>query len=220
MFNRDFIQQFSQNFIAQIQHVSPIDGFLTYQTDNIQHAYDFEHDGISKSAIDEYLNGKIEYDPVSCRHFYHCHKNIALLGEHQPNEIFVNFMQRWQVEDTAEFFFRKRDGKLIFGLSVFREQGKAKFNQQEKKIFESFYRLSIDHFHHHVDMINREKIMDQYQLTKKEIVVLEELFTNLEAIQISQKLNCSLSTIKTHVQHIYQKLNVNSRQELVCKLIR
>lgn len=220
MFNRDFIQQFSQNFIAQIQHVSPIDGFLTYQTDNIQHAYDFEQDGISKSAIDEYLNGKIEYDPVSFRHFYHGHQNIALLGEYQPNEIFVNFMQRWQVEDTAEFFFRKRDGKLIFGLSIFREQGKAKFNQQEKKIFESFYRLSIDHFHHHVDMINRDKIMDQYQLTKKEIVVLEELFTNLEAIQISQKLNCSLSTIKTHVQHIYQKLNVNSRQELVCKLIR
>ena len=110
MFNRDFIQQFSQNFIAQIQHVSPIDGFLTYKTDNIQHAYDFEQDGISKSAIDEYLNGKIEYDPVSFRHFYHGHQNIALLGEHQPNEIFVNFMQRWQVEDTAEFFFRKRDG--------------------------------------------------------------------------------------------------------------
>jgi DNA-binding CsgD family transcriptional regulator len=220
MFNHNFIQQFSQNFISQIQYVIHIDGFLTYKIDNIQHAYDFEQGGISKSAIDEYLNGKIEYDPVSFRHFYHGDQNIALLGQYQPNEIFLNFMQRWQVEDTAEFFFRKRDGQPIFGLSIFREQGKAKFNQQEKKIFEAFHRLSIDHFHHHVDMINKDKIMDQYQLTKKEIVVLEELFTNLEAVQISQKLNCSLSTIKTHVQHIYQKLNVNSRQELVCKLIR
>ena len=220
MSNRNFIQQFSQNFIAQIQHVSPIDGFLTYKIDNIQHAYDFEQDGIAKSAIDEYLNGKIEYDPVSFRNFYHGDQNIALLGQHQPNEIFLNFMSRWQVEDTAEFFFRKRDGQPIFGLSVFREQGKAKFHQQEKKVFEAFHQLSIEHFHHHVDVINKDKIIDQYHLTKKEMIILEELFTNLEASQISKKLNCSLSTVKTHVQHIYQKVNVSSRQELVCKFLR
>ena len=68
-------------------------------------------------------------------------------------------------------------------------------------------------------------VLELTSLSKKEQKekteqLLEELFTNLEASQISKKLNCSLSTVKTHVQHIYQKVNVSSRQELVCKFLR
>ena len=220
MLNQNFIQQFSHNFIDQIKYVSDLDGFLTYKIDNIQHAYGFEVVGIPKCSIDEYLNLHIEHDPVSFRHFYDGQENVAILDHYQPNENYRYFMNRWQVYDTAEFFFRKHNGQPVLGFSIFREHGKAKFSEQEKKIFEAFHRLSIDHFHHHVDVLNRDKMMDEYHLTKKEMVVLEELLTNLEASQISKKLNCSLSTIKTHVQHIYQKVNVSSRQELVCKFLR
>ena len=38
--------------------------------------------------------------------------------------------------------------------------------------------------------------------------------------EIAMHLNCSLATIKTHVQHIYQKININNRQELICKFLR
>lgn len=220
MINRDFLNQFSQQFIEQIKHVCNIDGYLTYSVDNIHHAYNFEVCGIPRSSIDEYLNVQIEHDPVSFRHFYHDPKNVAMLDQYQPNEMYADFMKRWQVEDTAEFFFRKRNGRPIFGISIFRESNKEKFNAQEQKIFEAFSTLSTNHFYHHTDVIDRDQVMQDFNLTKKEIIVLEELFSDLEGNQIALKLNCSLATVKTHVQHIYQKINVRNRQELLCKFLK
>ncbi|SPL72658.1 helix-turn-helix transcriptional regulator [Acinetobacter stercoris] len=220
MLNHDFLNTFSRNFINQIKHVCPIDGYLTYNIDNIFHAYNFDVYGIPNSSIDEYLNVQIEHDPVSFRHFYHQKNNVAVLDHYQPNEVYRDFMKRWQVSDTAEFFFRKRNGEPIFGISIFRSPDKENFNTLEQKIFESFHTLSESYFHHHADVIDKNLFIDQYNLTKKEIVVLEELFSGLEGNYIAQKLNCSLATVKTHVQHIYQKTNVKNRQELLCKFLR
>ncbi len=220
MLNLDFLNEFSHNFIKQIKHVCNIDGYLTYNIDNIQHAHRFEVHGIPNCSIDEYLNVQIEHDPVSFRHFYYQDNNVAMLDHYSPNECYLDFMQRWQVKDTAEFFFRKRNGDPVFGISVFRDIDKEKFNHTEQKIFEAFSELSKSFFYQHTDVINKDLFVDQYNLTKKEIVVLEELFTGLEGNYIAQKLNCSLATVKTHVQHIYQKTNVKNRQELLCKFLR
>lgn len=52
------------------------------------------------------------------------------------------------------------------------------------------------------------------QLTKQEQKVLELLLTDRTNKNIAEILFISVSTVKTHVNNIYKKLNINSRQEL------
>jgi LuxR family transcriptional regulator, maltose regulon positive regulatory protein len=52
-------------------------------------------------------------------------------------------------------------------------------------------------------------------LSESEIRVLRYLPTNLSAPEIAGELYLSVSTIKTHIQHVYGKLEVHSRAEAV-----
>ena len=55
----------------------------------------------------------------------------------------------------------------------------------------------------------------KYSLTDREAEVLEQLNQGRSVPYISQKLLISASTTKTHVQSIYRKLGVHTRQELL-----
>jgi len=61
------------------------------------------------------------------------------------------------------------------------------------------------------------KPLIQYDLTNREHDILELLKLRLSNKEIAQKLILSPETIKKHTKNIYQKLNVNSRQEAVEK---
>ena len=52
-------------------------------------------------------------------------------------------------------------------------------------------------------------------LTMREQEIVELLAQNLMYKEIAAKLNVSFATVRTHVEHIYQKLHVRSRAEAV-----
>ena len=52
-------------------------------------------------------------------------------------------------------------------------------------------------------------------LTKRELAVLRLLPTRLSTREIGRELHVSVNTIRTHVQAIYHKLQVNSRADAV-----
>jgi DNA-binding NarL/FixJ family response regulator len=52
-------------------------------------------------------------------------------------------------------------------------------------------------------------------LTTREQEIVELLAQNLMYKEIASKLNVSFATVRTHVEHIYQKLHVRSRAEAV-----
>lgn len=57
------------------------------------------------------------------------------------------------------------------------------------------------------------------ELSRREIEVLELIARGTGNKQIAQKLNISESTVKTHIQSIFQKLEVNDRTEAVTKAL-
>ena len=221
MLNHQFLSEFSQNFITQVQRILNIDGYLSYSIDNIYHTHNYHAVNITKNSIDEYLNYGIQNDPVSFKRFYSDMDNhVELLSQHNCSERYTDFTERWKIQDTAEIFFRKRNGDPIFGLSIVREKQKTEFTPFDQNILESFYQLSEKYFLHHVDTLDKAYLSASYNLTKQEIIVLEHLLNGVTNSSIAVQLNCSLATIKTHIQHIYQKINVVSRQELICKFLR
>ncbi len=56
------------------------------------------------------------------------------------------------------------------------------------------------------------------KLTNKEYDVLVEMYNGLTNKQISEKHFVSLNTIKTHVQKIYEKLDIHTRAEAIVKI--
>lgn len=62
--------------------------------------------------------------------------------------------------------------------------------------------------------------LSQSELTRREQEVLSAIASNLSNRQIAAKLSIELCTVKNHVHHIMEKLQVNNRQEAVryCQL--
>lgn len=55
-------------------------------------------------------------------------------------------------------------------------------------------------------------------LSKKETLVVKALHQFRTNKEIASELNVSVNTVKTHLRHIFKKLNVHTRTELVIKL--
>jgi DNA-binding NarL/FixJ family response regulator len=71
--------------------------------------------------------------------------------------------------------------------------------------------------------IFREKLrpeLPDYGLTSRESEVLEFLSEGLSYQKIADKLMISLSTVRTHIINIYEKLQVNSKIEAIRKINR
>ena len=62
--------------------------------------------------------------------------------------------------------------------------------------------------------------LDHFNLTTREAEVLYALSDGLSYKKIADKYFISISTVRTHICNIYQKLHVNSRAEAVAKIMR
>lgn len=58
------------------------------------------------------------------------------------------------------------------------------------------------------------------QLTPRELSILSELAKGFRYKEIADNLKISIETVRTHIQHIYVKLHVQSRTEAVVKFMR
>lgn len=61
------------------------------------------------------------------------------------------------------------------------------------------------------------KIEPDYELTKREIEILEQIAKGLSYDQISENLFISYSTAKKHVENIYKKMKVHNKVEALSK---
>ncbi len=61
-----------------------------------------------------------------------------------------------------------------------------------------------------------ELLKEKYDLTKREIEILHEVYDGKSNVQIAEDLYISESTVKAHIYNIFRKMNVKSRVEAVC----
>jgi DNA-binding NarL/FixJ family response regulator len=56
-------------------------------------------------------------------------------------------------------------------------------------------------------------------LTEREEEILEQLSKGYSTKEIADRTSVSVNTVRTHFQHIYEKLHVRSRTEAVLKYL-
>jgi DNA-binding NarL/FixJ family response regulator len=62
--------------------------------------------------------------------------------------------------------------------------------------------------------------LNEFQLTSREKEILYSLVDGLSYKKIAEKYVVSISTIRTHICHIYHKLHVNSKSQAVAKILQ
>lgn len=61
---------------------------------------------------------------------------------------------------------------------------------------------------------------DDYQLTTRENEILYSLIDGLSYKKLAEKYFISISTVRTHIRHVYEKLHVNSKAQAVAKALK
>ena len=61
---------------------------------------------------------------------------------------------------------------------------------------------------------------EDYQLTTRENEILYSLIDGLSYKKLAEKYFISISTVRTHIRHIYEKLHVNSKAQAVAKALK
>ena len=215
--------QFSEEFSRNLQKIIPFEGLVAFNIDSETTASQYLFKGVNEIAVEEYLGDKQHYDPVHFRHSFK-QKDIKLSVLHQTtsNEEYEDFRAKWDVQDTVELFFRQ-NGIPVRGMSLVRSSNLGTFSAHELQLIESFYDLTACCFNqiydvssHQVSVFN-EGLAES--LTRQESKVLNLLCKGLNNQALADEMHCGLSTIKTHLQHIYQKAQVKSRQELMSRVL-
>jgi DNA-binding NarL/FixJ family response regulator len=95
--------------------------------------------------------------------------------------------------------------ELIAALNQVREGGSPMTSYIARKVVQSFYQAP------------KERV-EAEGLSPRERDVLELLARGYFFKEITETLGISLSTVNTHVRHIYEKLHVHSRSQAIAKL--
>ncbi len=76
-----------------------------------------------------------------------------------------------------------------------------------RKVIESFQ----DHNSH---------TKEDFELTTRESEILHSLIEGMSYKKLAEKYFISISTVRTHIRHIYEKLHVNSKSQAVAKILK
>lgn len=134
---------------------------------------------------------------------------------------YQDFLKPLDYRYCADIFFRSQD-KIIAVITLLRQEAQGDFTEEElsflKKV-QPFLEYTLNTVYLPKRVKERETIVDKYNLTDRELDVLELVMSGASNKIIAKELMLGLPTVKTHLQHIYQKADVVSRAELLSKLI-
>ena len=98
-------------------------------------------------------------------------------------------------------------GEILLAVKQLYEGGAPMSPSIARKVLRSFHAES-------------PTTLDPYELTSREKEILFSLADGLSYQTIADKYFVSLSTVRTHICNIYQKLHVHSRHQAIAKVVR
>lgn len=194
----------------------------SYMIDNRSNMYCIKHHAVQLGMQREYLDYYQSYDPLHPNKVVDTQTTVQRANEilspreRQDNPYFCEFMTRWGILDTVEIYLHSED-RIALGFSLFLGEDKKNLMSTDMKKVEHLYEFMQFSLEAHLNSPKQkafDKVCDDYLLTAKERMVVEQIMEGLPNKSIANNLFCGLSTVKTHLQHIFDKMGVNSKAEV------
>lgn len=144
------------------------------------------------------------------------------LAEWKESHLYLNFLKPHGYVHDVDTYFRQ-DGKIVGVLTLLRSDENQPFTKDEVSLLENlqpFMEYTLSKVFLPQRITERNQLQQKYQLTSRELDVMEYALTGLSNKELVRYLNMSLPTLRTHLQNIYAKVGVHSTSELISKVLR
>ena len=129
---------------------------------------------------------------------------ILILTVYEDNERIFGALQA----GASGYLLKRADpADILRAIQDVKQGGAPMSNQIARRVVQSF----------------REKSGDMSKLeglSQREEEILQNLSKGYSTKEIAERLSVSVNTVRTHLQHIYEKLHVRSRTEAVAKFLQ
>lgn len=142
--------------------------------------------------------------------------------EWQRSVFYKEFMAPRHFDHDADIFFRN-EGKIIAVLSILRNNACGAFSAEElqqQQHIQPFLEYSLNNVYLPRRFSERDQFSRKFSFTERELDVVEVVMAGMDIKSMAAELNLSQATIKTHLQHIFNKTGVHSTKELIAVLFR
>jgi len=128
---------------------------------------------------------------------------VLILTVYEDNE---NILNALKAGASGYLLKRASPAEILASISDVKEGGAPMSSQIARKVVASFR-----------EPTRTARLEDQQALTERENEVLGYLTKGYAAKEIADRMHVSVPTVKTHLQHIYTKLHVRSRTEVLLR---
>jgi len=142
-----------------------------------------------------------------------------LSGPLQSRRTYWNFLSSFGARDAAEMIFRVR-GRAVAGLSlVWVGKSGACAERHQGEVVQSYVEFNLSPYFRAGPVQDSGDSGVRLPLTERELDIVQLICDGLTNAQIAHRLNIGLSTVKTHLLHVFDKLWVQTRAALVSRFL-
>ncbi len=139
----------------------------------------------------------------------------------ENTQIYLHFYKPLGIHYIAAASITFKDSILGF-ITLYRRNEQSDFSRKELEILRIISAHLSNRLNIHNSSLNPYLIIPsslQEKLSNREIEIVQLIVKGLTNNEISEKLFISPLTVTKHLDHIYKKLNINSKLQLIQKLI-
>jgi len=220
------LHEFQNEVVTLLSSSFNISGSVSYLVDESCKPLCYETSNIAPMMHREYTENFYKVDPLHPTNFQHKSDRVVRMSDLVPraqqaeHTYYSDFVTQWNLRDIIELFYYQ-DGIMIGGSSLFFNQQSDELNKNELVRLvglQRYIEFTLNKQLQNKTKISYEDFCMQYGLTNKEKVILQLAIQGLQNKTIASNLKSSLPTVKTHLQHLFSKLQVSSKIELVNKV--
>ncbi|WP_375753756.1 helix-turn-helix transcriptional regulator [Vibrio sp. HN007] len=220
------LNDFQNEMLLLLNSSLQVSKLASYLVDERARPICYQTSKIQPSMHRDYIEHFYKEDPLYPEHFKSASDRIVKMSDlvspirQRTHAYYQDFIRPWKVNEIVELYFY-HNNNLIGGASLFFDQTVQVPDKDDIVRLGALHRyieFSLGQQLNTVTQMSFDDFCDNYSLTKKERVVLQLAIQGLANKEMAQQLICSLSTVKTHLQHLFAKLEVNSKVEMVNKV--
>ena len=144
------------------------------------------------------------------------------LDDWKRESIYLEFLKPHGMVHDMDTFFRQ-SGKIIGVLTLLRSDENSPFTDADVKqmqVVQPFIEYTLSKVFIPQRITERQQLQERFDLTLREVDVMEYALTGLSNKELIKHLKMSLPTLRTHLQKLYKKVGVHSTSEMIAQVLR